>query len=99
MMIGRNLLLALFFKIALCSLKLQHLSWSAQLLDLNIIEISLLAILKSRVSDSFNISFKHLEDVLEKWYKIALVIIQAFYDSIPTRIEFILEINNGPTSY
>jgi len=45
-------------------------------------------------------SFNQLEDVLrEEWYSIPLETIQNKYESIPGRIQAVIQANGGPTLY
>jgi hypothetical protein len=78
---------------------LQHLPWSAQSPDLNIIE-PLWSVLDSRMRSRFppQSSLKQLEDVLqEEWYSIPLQTIQNLRETIPRRIQTALRANGGPT--
>jgi len=75
---------------------LQHLLWLAQLPTLNIIE-PLWSVLESRVRNRFPpSSLKQLE---EEWYSIPLETIQNLHESIPRRIQAVLQTNGGPTPY
>ena len=75
---------------------LQHLLWLAQLPNLNIIE-PLWSVLESRVRSRFPRStLKQLE---EEWYSIPLETIQNLHESIPRRIQAVLQANGGPTPY
>jgi hypothetical protein len=45
-------------------------------------------------------SLKQLEDVLnEEWYNIPLETVHNLHDSIPVRIQAILQAKGGPTAY
>ena len=45
-------------------------------------------------------SLKELERVLiEEWYKIPVETVRTLYDSIPRRIEAVLDADGGPTRY
>jgi hypothetical protein len=80
---------------------LKHLPWPAQSPDLSIIK-SLLSVLESRVRSRFPppSSLKQLEDVLHKeWYNIPLETIQNIHNSIPRRIQAVLQATGGPTLY
>ena len=74
---------------------LQHLLWLAQLPNLNIIE-PLWSVLESRVRSRFSpLSLKQLEE----WYSIPLETVQILRESIPRRIQAVLQANGGPTPY
>jgi hypothetical protein len=75
---------------------LQHLPWPAQLPHLNIIEL-LWSVLVSMVRITFPpSSVKQPEDVLgEEWYSIPLQTVQ----TIPRRIQAVLQTNDDPTPY
>ena len=67
---------------------LQHLLWLAQSSNLNIIE-PLWSVLESRVRSRFpSSSLKQLE---EEWYSIPLETIQSLRESVPRRIQAVLE--------
>jgi transposase len=74
----------------------QHLLWLAQSPNLNNIE-PLWSVLESRVrSRSPPLSLKQLE---EEWHSIPLATIQNLHQSIPRRIQAVLQANGGPTPY
>ena len=80
---------------------LQHLSWPAKSPDLNIIG-TLWSVLESRVRSRLPppSSLKQLEDVLhEEWNSISLETIKNLYESIPRRIQAMLQTNGDPTPY
>jgi hypothetical protein len=80
---------------------LRHLHWPAQSPPLNITE-SLWSVLECRVGNRFRpvSSLKELEDViLGEWYSIPLGTIQNLHESIPRRIQAVLQANGGPTPY
>jgi hypothetical protein len=80
---------------------LQHLTWPAQSPDVDVIE-PLWSVLESRVRSRFPppSSLKQLKDVLhEVWYSIPLGNIQNLYESIPRRVQTVLQANGGPTPY
>ena len=80
---------------------LHHLPWPARLPDLNIIE-PLWSVLESRVRSRFPppSPLKHLQDVLhEQRYIIPLQTIQNLSESIPRRIQAVLQTNGGSTPY
>jgi len=73
---------------------LQQLLWLAQSPNLNITE-SLWSVFESRVRSRFpTSSLKQLE---EEWYSITLETIQN--ESIPLRMQAVLQANGGPTPY
>jgi hypothetical protein len=81
--------------------ELQHLPWPAQSPDLNIIQ-PLWSVLGTRVRNRFSLSssLKQLENVFqEEWYKIPLVTVEHFYESIQRRIAAVMKTEGGPTSY
>jgi hypothetical protein len=80
--------------------ELQHLSWPAQLPNLNI--ATLWSVWRLRVRSRFPspTSLKQLEDVLrEECYKIPLQTLQNLYKSIPRRTAVVLKAKGGPTPY
>jgi len=80
---------------------LQHLSWPAKLPDLNIIG-PLWSVLENRVRSRLPppSPLKQLEDVLrEECNSISLQTIQNLYESIPRRIQAVLQANGNPTPY
>jgi hypothetical protein len=82
-------------------LELQHLPWSTQSPDLNIIQ-PLWSILETRLRNRFPppTSLKKLQDVLrEEWYKIPLETVKNLDESIPRRIAAVLKAKGGPTQY
>jgi len=75
---------------------LQHLLWLAQSATLNFIE-PLWSVLESMVRSRFPpSSLKQLE---EEQYSIPLQTIQILHESIPRRIQAVLQANGGPTQY
>ena len=75
---------------------LQHHLWLAQSHDLNIIE-PLWSVLESGVRSRFPpLSLKQLE---EEQYSIPLETIQNLHESIPRRIQAVLQANGDPTPY
>jgi len=75
---------------------LQLLLWLAQSPTLNIIE-PLWSVLESRMRSRFPaLCLRQLE---EEWYSIPLEIIQNLHESIPRRIQAVLQANGGPTPY
>jgi len=75
---------------------LQHLLWLAQSPNLNIIE-PLWSVVESRVRNRFPpSSVKQLE---EEWYNIRLETNQNLHESIPRRIQALLQANGGLTPY
>jgi len=80
---------------------LQHLPWPAQSPYLNIIEPLWLG-LESTVRSRFPSpsSVMQPEDVLhEEWYNISAAAIQNLHESIPRRIQGVLQANGGLTPY
>jgi hypothetical protein len=80
---------------------LQHLSRPAQMPVFIIIE-TLWSLLENRVRSRFPppSSVKQLEDVLRvQWYNIPLETNQNLHESIPSRIQAVLQPNGGPTLY
>jgi len=74
----------------------QHLLWLAQSPTLNIIKL-LWSVLESMVRSRFPpLSLRQLE---EEWYSIPLESIQNLHESIPRRIQAVLQANGGPTPY
>ena len=74
---------------------LQHL-WLAHSPNLNIIE-PLWSVLESRERNRFPpSSVKQLE---EMWYSFPLETVQILHESIPRRIQPVLQANGGPTPY
>jgi hypothetical protein len=81
--------------------ELQHLPWSAQSPDLNIIE-PFWSVSETRLRNRFPppTSLKQLEYVLqEEWYKIPLKTVQNLCESIPRRTATVLKAKGGPTPY
>jgi hypothetical protein len=78
----------------------QHLPWPAQSPDLNILR-PLWSALEKRVRSRIPPpSLKQLEDVLhDEWYNIPLKTIQNLYESIPRRIQAVLQANGAQTAY
>ena len=75
---------------------LQHLLWLAQSSTLNIIEL-LRSVLESRVRSRFPaLRLKQLE---VGWYSTPLETIQNLHESIPRRIQAVLQANGVPTPY
>jgi hypothetical protein len=76
----------------------KHLPWPTQSPDLNIVE-QLCAVLESMVRSRFPPpSLKELRDVLhEEWYSIPLDTPQNLLESIPRRVQTVLQTNSGPT--
>jgi len=76
-----------------------HLPWPAQWPDLHVI-IPLWSVLGSRVRSRFSPSLKQLEDVLhEEWFIITLETVQNLHESIPRRLQAILQGNVDSTPY
>jgi hypothetical protein len=74
---------------------LQHTLWIAQSPTLNIIK-PLWSALKSRVRSRFPpLSLRHLEE----WYSIPLETTQNLHESVPRRIQALLQANGDPTPY
>jgi len=75
---------------------LQHLLWLAQSPTLNIIE-PLCSVLESRMRSRFPpLSLRQLE---EQWYSIPLETVQNLHESIPRRLQAVLQENGDPTPY
>jgi hypothetical protein len=76
---------------------LHHLPWPSWSPDLSIIK-PLWSVLESRVRSRYPPpSLKQLEDVLhEEWYRIPLETIQNLHESVPRRIQAVLQANDGP---
>jgi transposase len=75
----------------------QHLPWPAQSSDLNTIEL-LWSVLESTVTSSVPPPpyLKQPEDVLHgQWHNSAMEIVQNLNQSIPRRIQVVLEANGG----
>ena len=80
---------------------LQHLPWPAELPYLNIIK-PLWSVVESTVRSRFppSSSVMQPEDVLhEEWYNNPLETIQNLHESIPRRIQAVLQANGGLTPY
>jgi len=80
---------------------LQHLPWPAQSPDRYIIKL-LWSALESRVRSRFPppSSVKQVEDVFhEEWYIIPLETMQNLCESLPRRVQAVLQANGGPTPY
>ena len=80
---------------------LQDLPWPAQSPDLHI-TVPLRSVLESRVRSRLPPppSLKQLQGVIhEQQYNIPLATIHNSYESIPRRIQAILQTNDGPTPY
>ena len=75
---------------------LQHLFWLAQLPDLNFMG-PLSSVLESTLRNGD--SSHHLKQLEEKWYSVPVEIIQNLHESIPRRIQTVLQVNGGPTPY
>lgn len=81
--------------------EVEHLIWPPQSPDLNIIE-HLWCILETQVRSRYPppTSLRELEAVLvEEWIKIPLETIQNLYESIPNRIQAVINAKGGPTPY
>ena len=79
---------------------LQHLPWSAQSPDLNVIEPPR-SVLESRVRSKFPSpsSLKQLEVLHEEWHNTPRVTVENLCESIPRRTQTVLQANGGPTLY
>jgi hypothetical protein len=80
---------------------LQHIPWPAQSPDLNIIE-PLWSVVESTMRNIFPppSSVMQPEDVLrEEWYSIPVAGFQNLHESIPRRIQTVLQANGGLTPY
>jgi len=75
---------------------LQHILWLAQLPTLHFME-PLWSVLERSVRNRFPPS--SLKQLKEKWYSILVEIVQNLHESIPRRIQAVLQANGGPTPY